>query len=149
MGKSKKEIKEKNKKSKNNNGKNISNTQVKGENYNKRHGKIIFKNVDHHNSCKISNWQGKELTLLIDCFKKIESLTWDEIFKDKGLNWERNSHIAIPLPEDFPNDAKLYSMRVNQKKRIYGYRSEEYFCIVWFDKNHVVCPEDKEKKYTA
>lgn len=149
MATNKKRIKEKKHKKTNNNGKNISNTQVKGEDYNKRHGKIIFKNVNHHNKCKISKWQGNELTSLIDCFKKIESLTWDEIFKDDGLNWERNANIAIQLPTNFPTDAKLYSMRVSKKMRIYGYRSEEYFCIIWFDRNHEVCPENKAKKYIA
>lgn len=149
MGNKKKRIQEKNPKSTNNNGKNILNTQVKGEDYNKRHGKIIFKNVNHHSKCKIEKWQGKELTSLIECFKKIESLTWNEIFENEGLNWERNKNIAIPLPENFPNDAKLCSMRVSKKMRIYGYRSEEYFCIIWFDKNHEVCPENKVKKYSA
>ena len=33
-------------------------------------------------------------------------------------------------------DIILSSLRVTDKFRLIGYRQEEYFCIVWFDKNH-------------
>ena len=123
-------------------------TQLKEVDYNLRRGKVAFENVVH-NGCSISNWQGNELKLLIDAFKKLEALTWSEIMLDTGLNYERNKNIAVKLPVEIPADAKLYSFRVNQKMRIYGYRAQEFFYIVWFDKNHIICPMNKPKKYTA
>ena len=123
-------------------------TELNDVDYNLRKGKVAFENVVH-NGCSITDWQGSELKLLIESFKKLETLTWKQILLDNGLNYERNKFIAIPLPSEFPNDAKLCSFRVNQKKRIYGYRAQEFFYIIWFDKNHIVCPMNKPKKFTA
>lgn len=123
-------------------------TELKDVDYNLRKGKVAFENVVH-SGCSITDWQGSELKLLIDAFKKLETLTWNQIMIDNGLNYERNKFIAIKLPSEIPTDAKLCSFRVNQKKRVYGYRAQEFFYIVWFDKNHIVCPTNKQKKYTA
>lgn len=127
----------------------IIDTSLKRPDYNEMYGRIAFTNVSHHKSCNISTWHDTELKLLIECFKKIEALKWKDIFKDSGLNWERNSNIAIQLPSGLPEDSKLHSVRVDGKKRIYGYRVQEYFYIIWFDRNHIVCPENKPKKYPA
>lgn len=127
----------------------IIDTSLKGQDYNEMYGRVAFTTVYHHKSCNISDWHGSELKLLIDCFKKIEALKWKDILRDNGLNWERNANIAIQLPNALPEDLKLYSMRVDGKKRIYGYRVQQYFYIIWFDRNHIVCPENKPKKYTA
>jgi hypothetical protein len=124
------------------------NTDLKSIDYDSMNAKIAFESVDD-NKCSLSDWHGKELKLLIDCFKKIETSTWRQIQSDTGLNFERNKNIAIPLPSNFPPDANLCSIRVNQKMRLYGYRVQEFFYIVWFDKNHIVCPMGKSKKYTA
>lgn len=124
------------------------NTELKEENYDNKKGRIAFSSVSH-SQCPISDWQGEELKSLIETFKNIESLSWKEIMIDSGLKWERNKNIAIPLPNDFPQDANLCSMRVSKKMRIYGYRAQEYFYIVWFDRNHEVCPIGKQKRYKA
>lgn len=123
-------------------------TNLKEINYDYRLGKIAFSSVCH-NKCCISNWFGDELVSLVDTFKKVESMNWSDIFKDVGLKWERNKQISTKLPSDFPIDAKLCSLRVSGKMRLYGYRAQEYFYIVWFDKNHEICPEGKSKKYSA
>jgi|GEM_PF-5545209 len=102
------------------------NVELKEIDYNLRKGKVAFEFVCN-NRCRLSEWQGQELKLLIDCFKKIETLTWEQIFLDSGLNWERNKNIAIEPPINYPADAKLYSFRVNGKMRIYGYRAQEFF----------------------
>lgn len=135
--------------SKSNNKINSDNTELKSQEYDSMTGKIIFENVAHNKTCSIEHWNGKEFKLLIDCFQKIESLSWSQIKSDSGLNFERNANIAIQLPKNFPLDCKLYSMRVSKKMRIYGYRAREFFCIIWFDKHHAVCPMDKQKRYTS
>lgn len=124
------------------------NTQLKGESYDSLYGKIAFLEVTSTHCC-ISQWHGIELKNLIECFKKIESLKWVDIYTDSGLNYERNKCISVPLPKSVPTDVKLYSMRVSQKMRIYGYRAQQYFYIIWFDKNHIICPENKKKSYPA
>lgn len=124
-------------------------TKLKYQDYDLMTGKVAFESVHHHRKCSIDTWHGKDFKLLIDFFVKLESLTWKEIYNDKGLNFERNKNIALCLPQGFPPDANLCSMRVNDKKRVYGYRVKDFFYIVWFDKNHEVCPQGKSKPYSA
>ena len=57
-------------------------TSLKRQDYNKMYGRVAFRNVSYHNSCNIEDWCNSELKLLIECFKKVESLTWNQIFVD-------------------------------------------------------------------
>lgn len=47
------------------------------------------------------------------------------------------------LPEDVPAEyAKFFSeMRIDRKKRIFGFRVNSVYYIVWFDRDRSVCPE--------
>ena len=45
------------------------------------------------------------------------------------------------LPNNIPEDARLSEMRIDQKKRIFGFRVQSVYYIIWFDRNHSVCPE--------
>lgn len=79
----------------------------------------------------------EELKGFISYAKKIESLSWREIKTYSGLNFE-----ALPelkKPDNLTPDITLFSMRVTQKFRIIGYRQDEFFYIVWFDRNHKTC----------
>lgn len=123
----------------------IEATQLKTS-YDDDFGRFAFSSVCE-NHCLLEDWQKAELERLIYCFKKIESLTWKQIKKDSGLDYESHSYIAVPRPQTLPPDASLDSIRVNLKMRLFGYRTQNVFNIIWFDKNHIVCPEDKTKKY--
>lgn len=146
---SKKQIQLKNKTKSSNNKKIVPTTETHNKSYDETNGRIAFSKVNNHKKCSIEKIQGSEFKLLIECFKLIESLTWNDIKAHPGLNFERNKNIAIQLPQGLPIDSKLSSMRVDEKFRIYGYRVQEFFYIIWIDKNHVVCPLGKNKKYTA
>lgn len=79
----------------------------------------------------------QELEIFISYAKKVEKLSWQEIYQSKGLNYEKIDDI-VP-PDYLDNSISLYSMRANKKIRILGYRSYEFFYIVWFDNNHETC----------
>ena len=115
-------------------------------NYNEAHGKFTFSSVCDHN-CLLSGWQKDELQQLIGCFKKVERLLWKEILKDPGLNYESHKFIDLARPEKLPPDASLDSIRVSQRMRLYGYRTQDVFNIIWFDREHIVCPEGKTCRY--
>lgn len=109
-------------------------------------GRIAFSKVcDKH--CLLCDWTKKEIKLLIDCFKKIESMRWIDIRKDQGYKYETIKNISIPRPLSLPPDATLKSLRVNDKHRLYGYKAQDTFNIIWFDRNHIVCPMGKPKKH--
>lgn len=76
----------------------------------------------------------QELRLFVYFAKKVEMLKWRDIKTYPGLKFENLPNIS--KPDNIDKDITLNSMRVNQKFRIIGYRQEEFFYVVWFDKNH-------------
>ena len=126
----------------------ISNNAVKlrTEDWDKQNGRVAFYYACGKN-CQLSDWHNTELKELIRCFKKIENLTWNDIKTHNGLNYEPISSLAIEPPANIPPDASFSSLRVSKESRLYGFRLEDTFYIIWFDKNHIVCPKGKTKHY--
>lgn len=116
-------------------------------NYDNNYGKLAFSSAcDKH--CLLSSWQSRELDELIGYFKLVEKLLWKEIIMESnGLDYEEHHYIALPKPHSLPPDTSLHSMRVTQRMRVFGYRTQDFFNIIWFDRNHIVCPVDKPKEY--
>lgn len=93
--------------------------------------------VDCHKKYPLENLQKRDLKDFINFAKKIERQTWKEIkFEDKSLNYEIIDDCQLPTNSN--GIIKMESLRVNGKFRIEGYRDNEYFYIVWFDRNHEV-----------
>ena len=112
--------------------------------YNEMTPVFKFSNVDD-NKWVLHEWQKPELKALIKCFKKMEKLSWKAIRMDTGLQMKKLKNI-IPPPHISP-DVELYEIRVNQEQRIHGYVYNNIFYIVWFDRDHSVCPEGKNRTY--
>ncbi len=100
--------------------------------------KCVLKFGSCHEKYPLWDLNKSELKNFIDYAKKVESLSWKEIKIYQGLKYENLPNIN-PRPDNIDNDITLSSMRLSNKFRIIGYREKEYFCIVWFDKNHVTC----------
>lgn len=114
--------------------------------YNEQFGRFAFSSCcDRH--CLLSEWQKRELVELISFFKKVEKLNWKNILINDALNYESHNFTDLPPPSTLPPDASLDSMRVTQKMRVYGYRTQDVFNIIWFDREHKVCPMGKKCKY--
>ena len=85
----------------------------------------------------LHNLEKDELKEFVKYAKKVENLEWKEIKIDKGLKYE-----TLPIkekPQNISRDITIRSMRMSLKSRIIGYRSDEYFYIIWFDNNHKTC----------
>lgn len=102
-----------------------------------------FNSVDL-NKWVLWEWKSEELKLLIDCFKKMEKLSWYGIQKHTGL---RLKMLDIDPPTYLSKDINIYEIRVSKEQRIHGYINKNEFNIVWFDRDHTVCPEGKVRKY--
>jgi hypothetical protein len=96
----------------------------------------------------LSGWTPSEIKDLIEGLKKIEKYTWKQI-RDHGSK-KRGESVGTgyklidkhpPLPDDIPEDARLSEMRIDDKKRIFGFRVQSVYYIIWFDRDHSVCPE--------
>lgn len=79
----------------------------------------------------------EQLKMFISYAKKVEKLQWQEIYHYKGLNFEKIDNVNIP--DYLDSSISIYSMRVDKKFRILGYRNDSDFYIVRFDNNHETC----------
>lgn len=97
------------------------------------------------NKWLLHDWQKNELKALLKCFKKMEKLTWCSIRRDTGLRMTKLKNVDPPL--HVSPEVDLYEIRVTQEQRIHGYLIENIFYLVWFDRDHSVCPEGKNRTY--
>lgn len=102
-----------------------------------------FKHVSE-NHCLLSDWQSAELIDLIKMFKTMESLTWNQVHSHKGLEYKQINNPKYPLPKTVSPDITICEVRACQKKRVFGYRIDNVFCVIWFDRNHEVCAEKRK-----
>ena len=107
---------------------------------------ISFSYVDN-TRWQLSKWKGNELTDLIKCFKKMESMSWSQIKVHSGLRYKSLTDPPNINNDNISEDVTICEMRVCDVKRIHGFRDKNVFCIVWFDRDHSVCPEGKNRKH--
>lgn len=93
--------------------------------------------VDCHKKYPLEDLQKKDLKNFIQFAKKIENKTWKEIkFSDNGFNYETIKDKKLPTNSN--GIITMESLRVDGKFRLIGYRNNEYFYVIWFDRNHEV-----------
>ncbi len=103
------------------------------ENNDDKTGILKFSKCDE--KYPLCNLQKEELKEFIFFAKKFESLPWKSIKTYKSFKFENIPEIL--KPSNIEKDITLSSLRASEKFRIIGYRQEDYFYIVWFDRNHL------------
>ncbi|MDQ4679890.1 hypothetical protein [Stenotrophomonas maltophilia group sp. RNC7] len=103
-----------------------------------------FSSIDK-NKWTLYEWAPNELKDLMNTFNQMEQLTWNDVLKHSGLRVKIIRDIKQP-PHISP-DESIYEIRVCKVKRIFGYIDKNIFNLVWFDREHSVCPEGKNRKY--
>lgn len=83
-------------------------------------------------------FQGNLLTLqkperqaALDMLNKIRQQTWDQVYRDNGLKWEKISSVAPPAGVD-----AIYSLRITQARRATAYRDGEYMRFLTVAPDH-------------
>lgn len=111
-----------------------------------------FTHVDDNKWC-LSVWKATELKDLTAALKKIEKHTWAQIqsqgSKTRGESVGSGYKIITDppkLPASVSEDVTLTEMRICKEKRIFGFRIDAIYYIVWFDRDHSVCPENKNRR---
>jgi hypothetical protein len=64
-------------------------------------------------------------------FKKILKLTWPELYKDKGLHWEKIQSIT-----GLQGHESLYSFRLTKSARGIGFRQGNHLCVLLVSADH-------------
>jgi len=110
-----------------------ANKQISFESYLKTRfsgGRLDFSRVD--DNMVFSRIESTERSLFVDTFKKFETLTWDQLHTDRGLDYkEYHGTIAMSY-----RGRKTYKFRASQKIRCHGYREKDSFVVIGFETDH-------------
>jgi len=92
----------------------------------------------------VREWNLSELRELFRFFGKVENQTWTQIMlsgRSGGLGYTPVSRKSLPaLPNKIPEDATIFELRVCEKKRVFAHRFGDICHLIWFDREHRVCP---------
>lgn len=75
--------------------------------------------------------QKQERLAVLDTLNKIRRLTWDQLYRDSGLKWEKISSIKLPAGID-----AIYSLRITQSRRATAYRDGEFMRLLTIAPDH-------------
>ena len=74
--------------------------------------------------------ESDQLIALIAALNKISRLTWEQVYRDKGLHWE-TIHTRTGL-----NKERLYSLRITQKFRAVALRAGDSMRFISLHPDH-------------
>ena len=75
--------------------------------------------------------QKPERHAALDTLNKIRQMTWDQVYRDNGLKWEKISSVAPPSGVD-----AIYSLRITQARRATAYRDGEFMRFLTVAPDH-------------
>jgi len=84
--------------------------------------------LDLNNEVFQENWLGldkAERNRVTDTLRKLRQQTWDQVYRDPGLKWEKIASIKPP-----PGIAALYSLRITQSRRVSAHRDGDYMRLL-------------------
>lgn len=67
----------------------------------------------------------------LETLRKILHMTWDQVYRDKGLRWEKILSVTPPK-----GIAAIYSLRITQSRRATAYRDGDYLRFLTVAPDH-------------
>jgi len=90
--------------------------------------------LDLNNEVFQENWLGldkAERNRVTDTLRKLKQQTWDQIYRDAGLKWEKIASIKPTQGID-----ALYSLRITQSRRAIAYRQGDFMRFLSIAPDH-------------
>lgn len=75
--------------------------------------------------------QKPEKLAALDTLKKIRQLNWSQVYRDKGLKWEKIVSVRPPQGID-----AIYSFRITQSRRATAYRDGPFMRLLTVAPDH-------------
>ena len=75
--------------------------------------------------------QKPERHAALDTLQKIRQLTWNQLYRDPGLKWEKITSIRPPQGID-----AIYSLRITQTRRATAYRDGDFIRLLTIVPDH-------------
>ncbi|MES3006531.1 MAG: hypothetical protein V4751_02050 [Pseudomonadota bacterium] len=67
----------------------------------------------------------------LNTLNKLRQLSWEQVYKDQGLKWEKIGSLIPPTGVD-----ALYSLRITQSRRAIAYRDGEFMRLLTIPPDH-------------
>ena len=80
--------------------------------------------LDLNNQVFQENWltlDRSERNRVTDMLRKLRQLTWDQLYRDQGLKWEKVVSVKPPKGVD-----AVYTLRITQSRRATAYRDGNF-----------------------
>ena len=90
--------------------------------------------LDLNNPLFQENWlnlEKSERERVTNTLSKIHQLTWDQLYRDAGIKWEKITSIKPPLGID-----AIYSLRITQSRRATAYRESSFMRFLTIAPDH-------------
>jgi len=97
----------------------------------KKQGVVL---LDLNSAVFQENWLGldkAERNRLTDTLRKLRQQTWEQVYRDAGLKWERIVSIKPPKGID-----AIYSLRIMQGRRATAYRDGDFMRFLTVEPDH-------------
>ena len=75
--------------------------------------------------------QKPERHAALDTLNKIRQLTWNQLYRDPGLKWEKITSVRPPVGID-----ALYSLRISRSRRATAHRDGEFMRLLTIAPDH-------------
>ncbi len=75
--------------------------------------------------------QKMERHAVLDTLNKLRQLTWQQVYRDNGIKWEKI--VSIRPPEGIN---ALYSLRITQSRRATAYRDGDFLRLLTIAPDH-------------
>lgn len=90
--------------------------------------------LDLNNEIFQENWltlDKSERNRVTDTLRKLRQLTWDQLYRDQGLKWEKVSSVKPPKGID-----AVYTLRITQSRRASAYRDGNFLRFLTIASDH-------------
>ena len=77
------------------------------------------------------NLQKPERHAALDTLNRIRQLTWNQLYRNNGLIWEKISSVTPPAGTD-----AIYSLRITQSRRATAYREADFIRFLTIAADH-------------
>jgi len=97
--------------------------------------------LDLNNEVFQENWLGldkQERNRVTDTLKKLRQLSWNQVYRDQGLRWEKVTSINPPKGID-----AIYTLRITQSRRATAYRDGNFLRLLTIAMDHDAAYGDK------
>ena len=90
--------------------------------------------LDLNNEVFQENWLGldkQERSRVTDTLRRLRQLSWNQVYRDQGLKWEKVASINPPKGID-----AIYTLRITQSRRATAYRDGNFMRLLSIAPDH-------------